>query len=134
MLASSGSVVLREWEETMDDNFTTGPKDDDKTTATTLHRMDRRIDTIAVDLRAMVLEHRELRVTLMELNRSIQRRTPELSADKQALLDLRRDYANIWEMYANAQKRIDRLEARVEELERKLEPPLPPFPELMPRS
>jgi chromosome segregation ATPase len=113
----------------MDDNFTTGPKDDDKTTVTTLHRMDRRIDTMAVDLRAMLLEHRELHVTLMNMNRSIQRRTPELSADKQALLDLRRDYANIWEMYANAQKRIDRLEARVEELERKLEPPLPPFPD-----
>jgi chromosome segregation ATPase len=118
----------------MDDDFTTGPKDDQS--PVTLTSLDKRLRTIQDDLRAMVLERRELSVTLMEMNRAIMRRTPiepELSADKRARLDLRRDYASMWEMYANAQQRIDRLERRVEELEKQLEPPLPPFPEFKPK-
>jgi hypothetical protein len=34
--------------------------------------------------------------------------------------------------WPNTQQRIDRLERRVAELERKLEPPLPPFPDFKP--
>jgi predicted nuclease with TOPRIM domain len=111
----------------MDDNLTTGPKDDDK--PATLTWISKRLDMMAADLRDLVKDRRELSITLMELNRSIMRRTPELSADKEALLDLRRDHTSLYQMYALAQQRIDRLERRVEELERKLEPPLPPFPD-----
>jgi chromosome segregation ATPase len=134
MPARSGSVVSREREEAMDDNFTTGPKDDQS--PVTLTSLDKRLRTIQDDLRAMVLERRELSVTLMEMNRSIQRRgltEPELSADKQALLGLRRDYASVWEMYANLQQRMDRLDDRIRKIEEKLEPPLPPFPEFKPK-
>lgn len=108
----------------MDDNFTTGPDD--------------RHNELMAALRELLKDRQELTRTMRasfnslndQMDRTIERiRPPSLSADKQALIDLRRDYANIWEMYANAQKRIDRLEGRVEELERKLEPPLPPFPD-----
>jgi BMFP domain-containing protein YqiC len=106
----------------MDDNFTTGA--------------DGRFDEIMAALHDLLKDQRAMTAMLKEMNRNVQRgldRPPSLSADRLALLDLRRDYASMWEMYANAQKRIDRLERRVEELERKLEPPLPPFPEFKPK-
>jgi predicted nuclease with TOPRIM domain len=105
----------------MDDNFTTGA--------------DGRFDEIMAALHDLLKDRREMTAMLKEVNRNVQRgldRPSSLPADKQALLDLRRDYASMWEMYANAQQRIDRLEQRVEELERKLEPLLPPFPEIKP--
>src|SRR4051812_5387909 len=112
----------------MDDNFTVGPKDeDDKRVVGTLARMDKKIDTIAVNLRAMLMECRELNVTLMEMNCSIQRRSPDLSPDKRALIDLRQDYASVWGMYANLQQRMDRIDDRIGKIEDKLEPPLPSF-------
>ena len=106
----------------MDDNFTTGA--------------DGRFDEIMAALHDLLKDRREMTAMLKEVNRNVQRgldRPSSLPADKQALLDLRRDYASMWEMYANAQQRIDRLERRVEELERKLEPPLEHFPEFTPR-
>jgi hypothetical protein len=126
----------------MDDDFTTGPKDDQFLAAlkaaqdnctTHLREFRYRVDE---RLRTMQLDLREMSVTLMHMNRAIQRRTPdglELPPDKQALHDLRRDHNNLYEMYALAQKRMDRMEARIEELERRTEPPLPPFPEFKPK-
>ena len=103
----------------MDDNFTTGA--------------DGRFDEIMAALHDLLKDRRETTAMLKEMNRNVQRwldRPPPVPADNQALLNLRRDYVNLWEMYANTQQRIDQLERRVAELERKLEPPLPPFPEL----
>jgi predicted RNase H-like nuclease (RuvC/YqgF family) len=106
----------------MDDNFTTGS--------------DGRFDEIMAALQDLLKDQRETTTMLKEMNRNVQReldRPPPVPADNQALLNLRRDYVNLWEMYANTQQRIDRLERRVAELERKLEPPLPPFPGLGPK-
>jgi cob(I)alamin adenosyltransferase len=102
----------------MDDNFTTGA--------------DGRFDEIMAALHDLLKDRREMTAMLKEMNRNVQRgldRPPALPADKQALLDLRRECASMWENYALAQQRIDWLERRVEELE----PPLPPFPEFTPR-
>jgi chromosome segregation ATPase len=115
----------------MDDKFTTGP-DDDKLSIAGLTWISKRLDTMAADLRELVQERRELSIMLRDLNRSIQRRAPELSPDRQALLDVRRDYASVWEMYAALQKRMDRMDLRLQEIERKLEPPLPPLPGFQP--
>jgi predicted nuclease with TOPRIM domain len=126
----------------MDDDFTTGPKDDQFLAAlktaqdnctTHLREFRYRVDE---RLRTMQLDLREMSVTLAAMNRILQRRAPdglELSPDKQALLDLRRDHASLHEMYALAQTRMDRMEARISELERRTEPPLPPFPEFKPK-
>jgi hypothetical protein len=55
-------------------------------------------------------------------------RRPDLSPDVQA----RRDSAQVWQMYAALQQRMDRMELRLQEIERKLEPPLPPLPGFQP--
>lgn len=125
----------------MDDNFTTGQKDDQLLVVkaamdelTTFMREFRgRLDD---RLRAMQLDVREMSVSLAAMNRIIERRQPidpALSADKRALLDLRRDYASVWEMYAALQQRMDRMNARLDAVERKLEPPLEHFPEIKPK-
>jgi hypothetical protein len=123
----------------MDDNFTTGPKDYDNQLSAVKAAMDDvtafmkefrgRLDD---RLRAMQLDVREMSVSLAAMNRIIERRQPidpALSADKRALLNLRRDYIDLAEMYTSVQKRMDQ---RLDEVERKLEPPLPPFPEFKP--
>jgi hypothetical protein len=110
----------------MDDDFTTGPQDDQS--RVTLTSLDKRLRTIQDDLRAMVLERRELSVTLMEMNRAIMRRTPV----EPLRIDRLRDEAATWEIYATLQRRMDRMDQRLEEIEKKLEPPLPPFPEFKP--
>ena len=83
----------------------------------------------ALALRQLVLERREMSVTLMEMNRAIMRRAPV----EPSLSDRLRDEAATWEMYANLQRRMDRLNQRLDAIERKLEPPLPPFPEFKPQ-
>jgi hypothetical protein len=116
----------------MDDNFTTGAESDDKPTPAGLTWFSRRLDTMAVDLRELVLEQREMRVLMMEMNRAIMRRQP-VEPVGPSLTDRLRDEAATWQMYANLQSRMDRLDRRLEEIERKLEPPLPPFPEFKPK-
>lgn len=113
----------------MDDNLTTGAENDDKLSTADLLRIGRRLDTMAADLRQLVLERREMSVTLMEMNRAIMRRAPV----EPSLSDRLRDEAATWEMYANLQRRMDRLNQRLDAIERKLEPPLPPFPEFKPQ-
>jgi hypothetical protein len=125
----------------MDDNFTTGPKDDQFLAAlkaahdnlTTTMREVR--DGLDKRLRDMQLDVREMSGSLAAMSRILQRRTPdglELSPDKQALLNLRRDYIDLADTYVRIQQRLDRMERKVDAIERKLEPPLPPFPELKP--
>ena len=48
-------------------------------------------------------------------------------------IDRLRDEAATWEIYATLQRRMDRMDQRLEEIEKKLEPPLPPFPEFKPK-
>ena len=84
----------------------------------------------------MQLDLREMSLSLAAMNRIIQRREPvqpELSPDRQALLNLRRDYIDLAEMYTNVQKRMDRMDQRLDAIEKRLEPPLPPFPEFKPK-
>jgi hypothetical protein len=121
----------------MDDNFTTGPQDNDDG----LTRVKAAMDAVAAQvlslrkscdesLRMMQLDMREMSLTLAAMNRTLQRRTPDpLAPDQQALLNLRRDQADMYATYALVQQRIDRLNARVDAIEKQLEPPLPPFPE-----
>ena len=124
----------------MDDNFTTGPKDDQLLAVkaamdelTTFMREFRgRLDD---RLRAMQLDVREMSVSLAAMNRIIERPPvePELSPDRQALLNLRRDYIDLAEMYTSVQRRMDRMDQRLDEVERKLEPSLEHFPEFKPK-
>lgn len=121
----------------MDDNFTTGPQDNDDGLLRVKAMMDEVTKQVRLlrescdaRLRMMQLDMREMSLTLAAMNRTLQRRTLDpIAPDQQALLNLRRDQADMYATYALAQQRIDRLNARVDAIEKRLEPPLPPFPE-----
>lgn len=94
--------------------------------------INRRLEAIHADLRDLVKERRELSILLMDITRFVQRKPgppEEISADRRAsdqdllrrLASLRKDVAEIWEMYAFLNKRIDDRDRRLDEIERRLD-------------